>query len=252
MIDGWNEFGPFFIHRVVDPLDLLALSVLPLAAWRFGRQRETPSAAIPQTAGQWAVLGIAIFAFIATSQLDRFEFKESYSFKLTPQQLIDQLNALNRRDTLYNATLSMNHQNANDFRQEGDIRLYLHHNKEVRTAYDTLYAKIDDSVFIDRIDPYEVPEIDSMYVNPDGIFEWSFDARPENIPDTAFHCGTLPAILKLQATKDGCRLDLLVITVGNCREGLNQRGDKSEIEFLKSLFELHVVQPLRKAENAGL
>ncbi|HEX8693531.1 MAG TPA: hypothetical protein VF746_14005 [Longimicrobium sp.] len=64
-IDAWNALGPFPVARVVDPTDLVALLVLPLAcAWRPG-PRVGPAAR--RLLGP-AAAAMCFFAFAATSR----------------------------------------------------------------------------------------------------------------------------------------------------------------------------------------
>ncbi|MFD0796206.1 hypothetical protein ACFQZJ_01940 [Maribacter chungangensis] len=62
----WNTYAPFTIARVVDHTDLFALSVLPLACMYAKKAYVLSSLKISKV----LALGIAVFAFTATSRVD--------------------------------------------------------------------------------------------------------------------------------------------------------------------------------------
>lgn len=66
LINIWNSFGFFYIQRVVDYTDLYALSVLPLA---FHYSQKSFKAHL-KNYSQPLILGLCVFAFVATSQPD--------------------------------------------------------------------------------------------------------------------------------------------------------------------------------------
>lgn len=248
LLEGWNSLGWMVLDRVVDVTDLLALTMLPVATARLQQMRLRPWQQTFPAWGNWILLVVAVMAFVATSQVERYEFKESYSFSLSPQQLVGRLNALNEEQRLGNPPLSLYHQNANDFREEGDFRLYLHHGRETTTHYDTTFAKVDDSLVVEEVRTYQVPSVDTMYVNPDGIFEWRFDAQAA-MADSSGNCRFLPAYLDLKKTSKGCKLKLKMITLINCTPYLAPTDAKPP-SALKDAFETSVVK--RLYPNTGM
>lgn len=77
MLDSWNELGLYSIHRVVDLTDLLALVMVPLAYRYWNSKPDT----IPFKLHPLFPLGIAAFAFMATSQVHS-KFSPNDSFVL--------------------------------------------------------------------------------------------------------------------------------------------------------------------------
>lgn len=248
-IDAWNSLMPLQLARVVDAADLLALAVLQLAAWRFRSMELKPWQQAMPAIGKWSLLTVAAFAFVATSAKSQFEYNETHALTLSPQEVVATLNAINHAQELGNPGLSLAHARANDFRQEGEIRLYRHHNKEIEVYYDTTFAQIDDSVFVDEIRRYEVPAVDSIYVNPDGHFIWHFATEGIGISDTVANCRTFEAILNLQAQGSGSKLRLERILFDNCINALNASKQDDLAAACKLAFEKSILLPLRQAQN---
>lgn len=76
-IDAWNTVSPLQVSRVVDPTDLVALSILPLSYWFAGNFR-------PVSVRPLATLSIAVvslFAFAATSRPYTVAFDQVYIFE---------------------------------------------------------------------------------------------------------------------------------------------------------------------------
>jgi hypothetical protein len=248
LLDAWNGAGIWPLHRVLDYGDWAALLVLPLAKWRSRELR--PKLVIPHPIHKIAeglVLCLSIFAFCATSYTNDFDYEVKYDFAISPTEVARRLNVINVADKRNNAPLSLMHHNANEFQQEGDHRIYLHHNTDTQTHCDTIYAQIDDSIFIDEIRAYQIPNIDSMYVNPDGIFRYDFSLRSElDTSKNTLQCIVVPALLKLEAHGMGSRLHLLHIETHNC-EALpaGETKEKPE-EYLRKRFEEVVVERLKQ------
>jgi hypothetical protein len=258
-IDTWNTLGWINMGRTIDYTDWIALVMIPLAAVWFQRKMNTnaggPALEVPsaiQKLAHWTILSIALFAFVATSgPTDIYVYNETYDLPVPPQQVLDKLNAINQSENLGNPTLSLHLENANDFREERDIRLYLHHNKERIVHFDTILAHVEgsDSNIIHEIRPYEVPAIDSMYLNPDGIFEWRFDVRSIS-EDSMPHCHTLPAMLRLESSGKGSKLELIRIPRENCHLVKEKGVLFNQQDILKAAFQEEVIQPLKELKPA--
>jgi hypothetical protein len=254
LLVGWNALGVLPLGRVLDYGDWAAITVLPLAAWRFGRifGSAQPIKAISfQT--KWlpfahtVVLGIALFAFCATSYKTEFDFKDKYEIPQDPAEVVRRLNQLNADKALQNPSLSLHHTLANEYQQEGNHRIYLHHNLDTQTYCDTIYAQIDDSVFIDEIREYEVPAIDSIYANPDGVFRYYFELAGQAGQDSlSDQCVTVPAILQLKASGKGSVLSLLRMDMQNCNPMPATEKDLKPEDYLRKKFEENVVAFLKK------
>ncbi len=72
-IDIFSQYGPFVIGRVVDYTDFIAVLILPIGFWYQKKGYVLPASQIPlrQISG-YALAGIAVFAFCATSMPLRF------------------------------------------------------------------------------------------------------------------------------------------------------------------------------------
>ncbi len=248
LLDAWNGAGILPLHRVLDYGDWAALLVLPLAEWRSRELR--PKLVIPHPIHKIAeglVLCLSIFAFCATSYTNDFDFDAKYDLLIAPSEVVRRLNMISVEDQRDNPPLSLLHEKANEFQQEGEQRIYLHHNTDTQTYCDTIYAQIDDSVFIDEIREYQIPNIDSMYVNPDGIFRYRFTLRSElDNSENKLQCTAVPALLKLQGHGKGSRLYLLHMETHNC-EAL-PAGEKTEKpeDYLRKRFEAVVIERLKQ------
>lgn len=246
LLDGWNMLGILPLARVVDMGDCLALVVLPLAVlrWDWMAARST-SSATGWLALRWLALAVSVVAFSATSYKNEFDYTDRYFLPVSTREVVARLNALNAEKNIGNPDLSLHHPNANEFQQAGNYRIYLHHNQTTQTHYDTIYAQIDDSIFVDEIRSYEVPAIDSIYVNPDGVFRFAFALRPKTDPDTLPHCQQVPAILKLEAEGNGSRLHLLHIECPNCQPLPADEKTLEPAAYLRSKFEEEIVARLK-------
>ncbi len=260
LLSGWNATDIWPLARVLDYGDWWAVAVLPLANRRFAGLRG--NAGLWAKAGLWAnagrvrmlraalqglVLGVALFAFCATSEKNDFVYDVEYELPISHTEAVRRLNQLNSDLALHNPVLSTHHCNANQFIQEGQHRLYLHHNLDTETFCDTLYAQIKDSVFIDEIREYEIPSVDSIYVNPDGVFRFYFPLSQRLESDTSTHqCFSVLAICSLKAVGNGSRLKLLHSDSMNC-EILPPEEKKDNAEtYLRKKFEENVVAVLKK------
>lgn len=93
-IDLWNSFGLLRIERIVDFTDLFALSVLPFSYF-YGKKclsKDIPQLPFRQVAANCIIL-ISLFAFIATSLSDEYNFhiNKKYELNLTKAQFEDLL-----------------------------------------------------------------------------------------------------------------------------------------------------------------
>jgi hypothetical protein len=248
LLDAWNAAGILPLHRVLDYGDWAALLVLPMAYRRSSMVKAQLSMARrDHKLAEGLVLCLSIFAFCATSYTNDFDFDAKYDLQIPPSEVVSRLNMISAEDKRDNAPLSLTHQNANEFRQEGDHRIYLHHNTDTQTYCDTIYAQIDDSIFIDEIREYQIPNIDSMYVNPDGIFKYDFSLRSElDTSKTTLQCIVVPAILKLEAHGRGSRLHLLHVETHNCEALPTGETKEKPEDYLRKRFEAVVVARLKQ------
>lgn len=247
LLTAWNDLGILPLARVIDYGDWAALLMLPLAAIRLQKMPSSKPSSPALPVAPWLALGLSVFAFCATSYQDEYDFTNQYELPISPAEAVQRLNALNAEKDLCNLPLSLHHTNANEFQQENNHRIYLHHNQSTETIYDTIYAQIEDSVFVDEIRSYELPAIDTMYVNPDGVFLYTFELRAKEHVDTLLQCQTVQAILKLVASGAGARLYLLHIGSLDCK-ALPENSPKSlePADYLRSKFEAEVVAWLKE------
>jgi hypothetical protein len=108
LIDSANQFLPFTVGRVADWTDCAALVVLPVAAWLLGRTRGRNW--VPRALWEFALIPVAIFAFIATSGPAPTEIvlgrigRDDYEFDAGVErlgQVIDQMDGPTRATTRY-------------------------------------------------------------------------------------------------------------------------------------------------------
>ncbi len=244
-INAWNGLDLWRIDRVVDMWDCLALIILPLAVWKFGRKQVQPWQVALPLAVPCLVATVSIFAFVATSSKQEFAYKDTYSFERPLQSVVYELNRIDAMYGELNSELSIHHENANDFRQEGDLRFYYHHSKDVELRNDTTWASMDDSVFIDEIRTYEVRKVDSIYLNPEGDFVWRFSNLEAGVPDSVRECLSLEAFLGLEGKANQTKLSLKSIHFLNCLQLMDiPKGDQPE-NLIKAIFERQVIQPLQ-------
>jgi len=92
LIDAWNGLSVFSISRTVDYTDLTALLILFPAYLYAGRARQLTANALVRL----AVVCLALFAFVATSELSTstYSFDQSYDFLLPWQQLGSNVHSL--------------------------------------------------------------------------------------------------------------------------------------------------------------
>ncbi len=244
-IDAWNGLDLWRIDRVVDMWDCLALVVLPLAVWKFGRKQIQPWHVALPLAVPCLVATVSIFAFVATSTKQEFAYKDTYSFESPLQSVVYELNRIDAMHGELNAELSIHHENANDFRQEGDLRFYYHHSRDVELRNDTTWANWADSAFVHSIKTSEVPHVDSMYLSPDGDFPWRFANNEAVGTDSVVECQRLEAYLVLEIRRGVWQLALKSIQAENCLHRLRiPEGEKVE-DLIKEIFEKQVIQPLQ-------
>ena len=249
LLSVWNAQGMLPLYRIVDYGDWVALVVLPLAASRYlgmhrilfwPKRMENGTNFLKIT-----LFCLSVFAFCATSYRNDADFTDHYDLPISPATVVQRLNQLNSIQSMDALTLSLHHQNANHFQQDNDVRLYLHHNSQTETRYDTSWIEQGDSVIVDAIRQYQVPEIDTMYVNPEGVFR--IDLQLLAADDTSSNaCRTVPVRLKLQANGLGSRLSLLHMEWMNCDP--LPKGDENEKPetYLRKRFELNVVEKLKR------
>jgi hypothetical protein len=247
LIEAWNACGILPFHRVVDPGDLLALLVLPLA----GRLRMSGKlSAPPLPALQMGILALSLFAFVASSYRSEFEYDEVYEFDFSCEEMVRRLNQLNLTDSLGNLPLSPHHAQANDFESVSGERYYYHHSGELVVRYDTIEVEYLDEESGNEslgteIEEYMITERDTHYVNPDGRFQYRFPL-PATISGDERYCESLPADLLLTGDGNQCQLQLVRVMVRNCEPMFEHTGEKGEVEFVKENFEEGLVKRLRK------
>jgi hypothetical protein len=244
-IDAWNGLDLWRIDRVVDMWDCLALIVLPIAVWKFGRKQVQPWQVALPIAVPCLVATVSIFAFVGTSSIQEFPYKDTYSFNSSLQSVVYELNRIDAASGEWNPPLSIYHQNANEFREEKGIRFYLHHGKDVELHYDTTWANWADSVFIHDIRTYEVPVVDSIYLNPEGYFVWRFSNLDAGAPESVAECLSLESFLILEEKANKTKLSLKSIQFFNCRKMIDISNGKKPEDVVKAMFEKQVIQPLQ-------
>jgi len=91
-IDAWNSLMPWRIGRTVDPTDLVALLVIPAAYL----QASSAAAGTAPVRRPWraAVVGIALFAFAATSYRTTFHYQQSYPSHVATARLVAHIDSL--------------------------------------------------------------------------------------------------------------------------------------------------------------
>lgn len=243
LISAWNDVAPFAIGRVVDAGDLLALAVLPLAGWRF-KAGERP---ISLPAPNWlpkAVLGIAVFAFAATSKIEEWTFQADYDLPFGVEEAVRRLNAVNIADDHGNPPISLHAANANKWENESGHRIHLHHGDSQRTVFDTLYASRNDSLVVEQVRGHQEDIVDSVFVNAAGIFRYQF-TLVSGVDTVGYHCDRLVACLRLKESKKGCVLTLLQVNAKECN--LQRTGDSkgNDADYVRSQFVAAVVNRLR-------
>lgn len=244
-IDAWNGLDLWRIDRVVDMWDCLALVVLPLAVWKFGRKQIQPWQVALPLAVPCLVAVVSIFAFVATVIKQELLYNDKYPLKSPLQSVVDALNQIDKADGDLNPELSFHHENANHFRDEGNLRFYYHHSKDVELRYDTTWANWADSAFVHSIKTIEVPHVDSMYLSPDGDFPWRFANNEAVGTDSVVECQRLEAYLVLEVQKGVWQLALKSIQAENCLHRIRiPEGEKVE-DLFKGFFENSVIQPLQ-------
>ncbi len=245
-IESWNAIPLLPIQRVVDYADLMALVVLPFAAWRFGKTSKSTSfeSSKASLAVRLSILTLALFSFCATSYMDGLTYNQMYSFDLPIEDVVARFNQLEKQYEFGNPTIGLAHENANDFVDEGNYRLYFHHNDESVTAYDTVYGQIEDSIFVDQIHPYTVPALDTAYVSPEGLLLLKFDIADKEIDgDKISGCTGIRSILELKSEGDKCQLKLIEIKTENCPD-IGNGEEISQGEYLQQTFEKNFINPL--------
>jgi hypothetical protein len=244
-IVAWNDLDGLRMDRVVDMSDNFALMVIPLAVLRFRQARPKPwQMAVPATI-RGMVLLLSIFAFVATSYIGHFPYKDTYTFKARLQSVVNELNRIDKADGDLNLELSIHHENANEFREERDIRLYFHHSKEFELRYDTTWANWADSVFVHHVRTSEVPKVDSVYLNPDGYLLWRFSNLEAGVPDSVAECRSLEALLVLEEKKTQTILSLKSIQYFNCLKMMDISYREKADDVIKAIFERQVIKPLQ-------
>jgi len=242
LIDFWNAHGLLTVSRIEDWSDLVALIVLPLAVWRFGQTglRRSERTFTFSKSIQHAVLGLSLFAFCATSYRAEYNYRANYELPIAPEAVVQRLNSLSKSKKISNLPLSLLYLHANDFIVEGGVRLYLHKN-ELRQPYaDTTYTLNGDSLQIQKVSSF-VPKMDSMFVNPEGLFQYAFA-----IDSAANSCSTAQAILQLVPNGSGSRLTLLHIDMGNCPPLTSTQNGETSQRFLLRRFVEEVVNVLKQ------
>ncbi|MEM6273342.1 MAG: hypothetical protein AAF998_28295 [Bacteroidota bacterium] len=244
LLEAWNGLGILPLHRVLDPTDLWALLVLPLAA-----RLPPPRARSPRPLAEFALLGGALLAFVATSYRAEFDYEAVYEFGMPAEELVRRLNQINREEQLPNLPLSTNHRNANAFDTEEGDRYYYHHNGRALEASDTVVIEYIDRATDEvdstgyRLEEYVTYARDTHYVSPEGIFEFSFsvpDARGKTL--IGKDCAHLPARLRLIADGATCKLELRQVLVRDCEALFNEIGDRSVVEFVQDNFRRGLVE----------
>lgn len=242
-IESWNSLSLLPINRVVDYTDLMALVSLPLAAMYFGNvPKKIPVYASPIFKA--GIFTLSIFAFCATSYMDNLTYDKVYDLNLSLDEAIAGLNTIDQENDFGNPFISPNHENANDFVDEGNYRLYFHHNDQVITAYDTVFGEVDDSIFVDQIHPFTIPIQDTIYVSPEGLMVLKFDIpKTEKEEEIDEGCEGIRAIVRFKEKGKRTLIELLEIKVSQCPEvGNNQ--DLGQGEYLQERFEFYFIKPL--------
>ncbi len=242
LIDFWNSSGLLPVSRIEDWSDLIALIVLPLAGWRLGQDafRWSERKFAFSRPIQHAVLGLTLFAFCATSSSQEYNYGANYELPIAPEAVVQRLNILSKDKKTSNLPLSLLYLHANDFIVEGGVRLYLHKNDWRQPYADTATTLNEDSLQIQKVSSF-VPEMDSMYVNPEGLFQYVF-----MIDSAANSCSTAQAILQLVPNGSGSRLTLRHINMGNCPPPTaTKNGEMSQDFFLRRFVE-EVVSVLKQ------
>lgn len=94
LIDSWNSFDVFYISRVVDYTDLIALSILPLAFYLESNKLHLTSV---QTRPIFPIV-ITAFAFGATSYSSQVEVNKPYTVNAPKDSIV---NRIQRLDSVY-------------------------------------------------------------------------------------------------------------------------------------------------------
>ncbi|HLP93614.1 MAG TPA: hypothetical protein VK168_06235 [Saprospiraceae bacterium] len=89
-IDSWNNILPFSIQRTVDPSDLLALVMLPLAFGYLRSGQHQPSLRLHPI----LPISVAAFAFMATSYRTDVDIQKAYQLPFPKDTLLTRLNSI--------------------------------------------------------------------------------------------------------------------------------------------------------------
>jgi hypothetical protein len=93
-IQAWNHAMPFSIGRVVDPGDLFALMVLPIASLLVRPRHAVPRVDSFSNIGlRMGIAALAVFAFTATSRVSRLDAPVDYASPIAASALLDALKA---------------------------------------------------------------------------------------------------------------------------------------------------------------
>lgn len=239
-IEFWNAHLQFGIQRTIDPSDLIALIVLPIANLSFERKSKIQ----PWRSGpifQLSMLVLAIFAFCATSYDGTYQYDKQYKIDKSPEAIASKWNELEAQYHFGNPPISLLNENANKFIDQGNHRIYYHHSNEVVTAYDTVYGEVDDSIFIAEIKPYSEALIDSIYLSPEGLLELKFQVEAT---DSSIEGHFLQAIFKLKAENGTSNIQLLQIDGLHHPELLKDKEGGAN-SFLREEFERYFITPIQ-------
>jgi hypothetical protein len=261
LLAGWNAADLLPLQRVVDYGDWVAIAVLPFArrrSVRVGLRLAASLAAaeapflgslgtVMRPLSQVAVLALSLFAFCATSYKNDFVFEAKYDLALSPSEVAQRLNALTIKAEIDNPHISLHHENANQFIDQGERRLYLRHSSETEMYHDTAWVQSGDSQVVGDVTSYPILAIDSMYVNPAGYFKYNFRLqRKGGDHHDQGACMQAPAILQLVAHGQGSRLFLHQIELHNCDAVPKDQPSEKPERYLEKRFEDEVVAFLKK------
>ena len=94
VIEGWNSLRFFGIQRTVDPTDLWALVIVPLAYFYC----DVSSAVYVPRKLIYVIALVSLVAFTATQFSHKVSFTNEYQFQNSRQQLVERMSALPKND----------------------------------------------------------------------------------------------------------------------------------------------------------